>query len=294
MFKGRGIINKHDLDSLVGGHTNSKDNYLTNFVIDEYLQILKATREDVSVISWEIFERFVVKKLLAEKENLLKQEIILVPCNSINSEHWFLTVVLPQEKLIAVLDSMPGNFVKPNGEASIKKMWMLLQMVDSSLDEREWQFVANKPGDLPQQNNKFDCGVFASLYARYLVTNSVMLVDQPSIQDFRKHMMAELHKRSLIDTSSNIQMGHYYAVDYVNIFYIGRALDTDENNVTRFKFLHRIGAKRFDWPKRDDVAQKHCSCVFYGPFTLLENGPFEIEELDEIKSIFRNVIKKAN
>lgn len=259
MFKGSGIIDKRDLDSLVGGHTNSEDNYLTNFVIDEYLQILKATREGVSVISWEIFENF-VKKLVAEKENLLKQEIILVPCNSINSEHWFLTVVLPQEKLIAVLDSMPGNFVKPNGEASLKKMWMLLQIVDSSLDEHEWQFVANKPGDLPQQNNEFDYRVFASFYARCLVTNSVMLVDQPSIQDFRKHMMAELH-RSLIATSSNIQMGHYYAVDYVNIFYISRALDTDKNNVTRFKFLHRVGARRCDWPNCDDIAQRHCSMV---------------------------------
>ena len=61
------------------------------------------------------------------------------------------SIIIPIEKLIAMLNSMPGDFVKPNAEASLKKMWMLLQMVHSSLDEHEWQFVANKPGDLPQE-----------------------------------------------------------------------------------------------------------------------------------------------
>lgn len=69
-FQGNHIIDDHDLKSVIGGHKNSKENYLTNFVIDEYLSILNATSRKVSVISWEVFHKFVIKRIVAEKENL--------------------------------------------------------------------------------------------------------------------------------------------------------------------------------------------------------------------------------
>ena len=87
-------------------------------------------------------------------------------------------------------------------------------------------------------------------------------------------MVAELHKRRLIAISPKIQTGMYYAVDYVNKFYIGRALETNDK-VTKFQFLHGTGAKKFDWPRSNDIESKHSSCVFYGPITLLGNRPFE-------------------
>lgn len=141
-------------------------------------------------------------------------------------------------------------------------MWCLLKMADSSLDDQECQLTANKPENIPQQ-----CGVFTSLYARRLVTNSVIEVQQPRAQDstwwlnFTREVYFPLpSKQALIMRLT------------VNKFYIGRALDcsTDENNihVTRFKFLHRSGARRFNWPNRDDVACKHCSCVFLWPHYL--------------------------
>ena len=104
--------------------------------------------------------------------------------------------------------------------------------------------------------------------------------------------MAELHIKSLLATSPNIQLGQYYAVDFVNIFYIGRALDTHENNVTRFKFLHTAETRRFDWTKRDDVTKKHCSYVFYDPTTLMENGPFEIKELSGMESVLEMSLRR--
>ena len=164
-------------------------------------------------------------------------------------------------------------------------------MVDRSLDINQWQFFANQARDLPQQSNSYDCGVFVSLYARCLVVNDAMLC-QPSIQHFRKHMIAELHKKTLLTISPIISVGDYYAVDYVSIFYIGRALECGDNQVTRFKFLHKSGAKRFDWPRRHDVDEKHSTCVFYGPVSLQGNGPFEIDELDEIEAVFKNYIAK--
>ena len=65
-------------------------------------------------------------------------------------------------------------------------------------DVSQWQFAANKPNDLPQQSNSFACGFFISLYTRCLVGEGVMLSDEQSISDFRKHTLLELHSQSLI------------------------------------------------------------------------------------------------
>ena len=116
----------------------------------------------------------------------------------------YLLVVFPHEKVIAVLDSMAGGFVKPNAEVSIE-MWRLLKICDSTLGEKECHFVANRPSDLPQQGNDYDCVVFTSLYARCLIANNSMFVELACLQDVRKHMVAELDKRSIIAISCKIQ-----------------------------------------------------------------------------------------
>ena len=81
-------------------------------------------------------------------------------------------------------------------------------------------------------------------------------------------MIAKLHKKALPTTSQNIRVGNYYAVDHVNIFYTGTALECGDDQFTRFKFLHKSGAKRFTWPRCDDVDEKHNTCVFHGPVSL--------------------------
>ena len=93
--------------------------------------------------------------------------------------------------------------------------------------------------------------------------------------------------------SEDIKIDHYYAVDYVNKFYIGRALRHDGQNFTQFKFLHSTGAaKEFNWPKTDDVERVHSSCIFYGPVSLRGNAPFTIAELEELEAVFRSVCKQ--
>ena len=98
---------------------------------------------------------------------------------------------------MVALDSMAGDFVKPSVRAMLK-MWEVLEKVDINLDVSQWQFAANKSNDLPQQSNSFDCGFFISLYTRCLVGEGVMLSDEQSISDFRKHTLLELHNQSLI------------------------------------------------------------------------------------------------
>ncbi|PFX18853.1 hypothetical protein AWC38_SpisGene16765 [Stylophora pistillata] len=102
------------------------------------------------------------------------------------------TRIFPHEKVIAVLDSMAGGFVKPNAEVSIE-MWTLLKICDSTLGEKECHFVANRPSDLPQQGNDYDCVVFTSLYARCLIANNSMFVELGCLQD---PFMKVVHKES--------------------------------------------------------------------------------------------------
>lgn len=45
-FKGKTIIAPSDLCSLEGGHAAEENKYLTNFVIDSYLELPQAARTD--------------------------------------------------------------------------------------------------------------------------------------------------------------------------------------------------------------------------------------------------------
>ena len=78
------------------------------------------------------------------------------------------------------------------------------------------------------------------------------------------------------------------AVEYVENYYIGSALSQADSFV-RFKFLHRVGAKSFDWPSRDDVDDVHISCVFYGPVTLESAGPFAVPKQQNIEKVFKEI-----
>ena len=59
------------------------------------------------------------------------------------------------------MDSLQGSSVKPTHKAAVRKMCKLLKETDPSLDDEttEWSFVSNANGQLPQQENGYDCGV---------------------------------------------------------------------------------------------------------------------------------------
>lgn len=152
----------------------------------------------VEYLGWERFERAVGRKpaqeILYDKAPLMQQDIVLVPCNPLGTQHWFLLAVLPKDHEILVLDSLAGGFVKPTAKVTINKMWMLLAELDSSLDASQWNFYFNRPTDLPQQQNDYDCGVFTCVYARCLVLKHPVPDHIPS---FREVMVLELHQRKL-------------------------------------------------------------------------------------------------
>ena len=140
-FAGSKVIDSMDLVALRGSRPTSEENYLTNFVIESYLDLI--TKQGAlqglktECIGWECFEKAVgrrpAKDILACNAPLLQQDIVLVPCNSENSQHWFLLALLPKQFQILVLDTLAGNFIKPTAKKAITKMWMLLNELDATV-----------------------------------------------------------------------------------------------------------------------------------------------------------------
>ena len=113
-------------------------------------------------------EQLVHYRLLKGRNPLLLQDVVLVPCNSPESEHLILLALLPKEKSVVVLDSMPSNHIKHTSLDAISKMYGLLKEINSNVDLNECKLIVNKKGDVPEQTNDYDCGVFTCLYARCL------------------------------------------------------------------------------------------------------------------------------
>lgn len=297
-FGGSPLIVSNDLSSLHGGHQKDEDNYLSNFVIDSYLKVLAETATcDAETIEWEVFEKGIGSQpavhllgVKGKKADLMTQDYVLVPCNTVNSKHWFLLAALPKQKQIVIMDSLQGSSVKPTHKVAVRKMWKLLKEIDPSLDDEttEWSFVSNANGQLPQQENGYDCGVYVCIYARCLLGLSGAAVSSDSIPSFRKQMLLELHKMKVEDKLQPIQEGEYYSVEYQKAFYIGRVL-RNKNATLTIKFLHSVRAEEFDWPKRDDIDDCSPSWLIFGPLQIQGSGPFRFPQLDEVQHVYQYI-----
>ena len=73
-----------------------------------------------------------------------------------------------------------------------------------------------------------------------------MVSDQQSIPNFRRHMILELHSRTLLEPSpSNIEKDKYYAVDYGKNYYTGRTRSApDERQFHSIEVPSQITADR--------------------------------------------------
>lgn len=69
-FEGDPLINAHDLQELEGKATNDEAKWITNFIVDSYLQLVKTTTAEkglcIEVFGWEKFEKAVEKKHLKD------------------------------------------------------------------------------------------------------------------------------------------------------------------------------------------------------------------------------------
>ena len=96
------------------------------------------------------------------------------------------------------------------------------------------------------------------------------------LPDFRLGMAYNLNRKILQKIpEQDIEVDQFYAVDYRTNYYIGRALSI-ENQMVTFRYLHIVGAFKFDFPRRADIDTKPISSVFFGPLTIESAGPFTV------------------
>ena len=203
-FDGPSIISGSDIEALLGGSSVERENWLSNFVIDQYLDLLKTEHSEnnfrIKTIWWERFERAVgilpAKEIWKEEDPLCSFDLVFVPCNTLQSEHWFSLVVMPKQNQVLALDSMAGDFLKPTVNHALCKMAFFLTDLES-IDLSEWRFFSNRKEDLPQQPNLSGCGVYACQFAKCLFSRDRCMVseDHGSILQFRKCMILELHQK---------------------------------------------------------------------------------------------------
>ena len=188
------------------------------------------------------------------------------------------------------MDSLQGSSVKPTHEVAVQNMWKMLKEIDLSLDDEttEWRFVSNANGQLPQQENGCDCGVYACIYARCLLGFSGAAVSSDSIPSFRKQILLELHRVKVEDKLQPIQEGEYYAVEYQKAFYIGRVL-RNKNATLTIKFLHSVGVKVFDRPKCDDIDDYSPSWLIFGSLQIQGSGPLQFPQLEEVQHVYQYI-----
>ena len=192
--------------------------WLPNFVIDAYLSLVSSTCKAATAIKWEIFEKSSYKRLggeLLKKGNVFNHNLILIPCNEVGNNHWFLLCVYPKVQHVMVLDSAAGNFIKPTHQRSITKMWRALVVAGGKPNPCEWSFYVNSDDDVLQQETSYDCGVFVCMFSRALALAGPLVLNA-NIMDVGRSIIHDLHFQILSPMpSTGVQVGMYYAVDYV-------------------------------------------------------------------------------
>ena len=67
---------------------------------------MSSTRKAATAIKWEIIEKSSYKRLggeLLKKGNVFNHNLILIPCNEVGNNHWFLLCVYPKVQHVMVL-----------------------------------------------------------------------------------------------------------------------------------------------------------------------------------------------
>ena len=148
--------------------------------------------------------------------------------------------------------------------------------------------MSNANGQLPQQENGYDWGVYACIYARCSLGFSGAAVGSDSIPSFRKQTLLELLRVKVEDKLQLIQEGEYYAVEYQKAFYIGRVL-RNKNATLTIKFLHSVGVKVFDRPKCDDIDDCSPSWLIFGSLQIQGSGPLRFSQLEEVQHVYQYI-----
>jgi Ulp1 family protease len=123
--------------------------------------------------------------------NLKTYSKLFLPYNP-TTGHWVLYVVDTENKKITLYDSLRT----PRGGYTY-----CLQEIQHGLSDisQEWEYYENYPeyGNVPQQDNAYDCGVFTCMNANYLGLDLVMDYTKDDIEYFRGRIVSEIMRADI-------------------------------------------------------------------------------------------------
>ena len=80
-------------------------------------------------------------------------------------------------------------------------MVLFLLEVEGSVDINHGSLYSNRPGEIPQQDNKYDCGIYTCVYARCMVA-MCLIIAKTDVPTKRQLMIQELHQKRVAMTNS--------------------------------------------------------------------------------------------
>jgi sentrin-specific protease 1 len=186
--------------------------WLNDEVINFYMSMLqerddRLCQEQPGRSSSHYFNSFFMSKLLekgtytfsnvrrwTKKFDVSSKDKIFLPVN-ISNTHWTLAVVYVRKKEIVYFDSMNGD-----GTRYLQALarWFREDVKDKKgveVDTSEW--ALRNELNVPQQQNGFDCGVFAVTFADFLSDNLPLQFNQQEITENRLRFASSIIEGSL-------------------------------------------------------------------------------------------------
>ncbi len=177
--------------------------WLNDMIINAYMNLinLRAEKNPKKYPKVYCFHSFLYQRLSKNGHNAVRRstkkidifdfDIVIVPIHLKN--HWCLIQISLSERFIKYYNSNG----KPNNDClDIMLQYLIEEYRDkkngATFDTTDWQLVNVPSEEIPQQENDFDCGVFACTYAECITRNSSFSFEQKNIPYFRLKMKYEI------------------------------------------------------------------------------------------------------
>jgi Ulp1 family protease len=167
----------------------------------------KNLANDINILSSFEFKRFIKNNDYIKKDknriNIFNSDYVLIPI--CYSDHWSLVNIHVKTKKVRYFDSLISLTTNSDRKKLINEFVSKIIVHDSakidfSTELSDWKF--RNESLIPQQTNKYDCGIFICLFAKIISYDLKILPSQFSdeyIIGYRLRMLDEIKKVELLD-----------------------------------------------------------------------------------------------
>lgn len=178
-------------------------NWLNDEVVNFYFELLcQRSKENVSLPRLQIFNTFFYSKLKTSgyasvkrwtrKSDIFSCDMILIPIHL--GIHWCCAEINIKERTIFYYDSLHNS---NNKCLHLLKDYLVEEHKDKKGTDGSAEFdlsnwIISSPKGIPGQQNGYDCGVFACIFAEYRSRNVEFTFSQKDMKYFRDRISYEI------------------------------------------------------------------------------------------------------